>query len=194
MSPEPATADPDADLVLRAQRGDVAAFTDLYHRHSRWVFGVAMRLVGNTGEAEEVTQDTFVQVWKSLPRFRGDSQLRTWIHRICVNCCHRSNAKRTARRSEELPDDLVSPDPDPGTIAVLRAQMADLQRSLAALPEGLRAALVLREFGGLSYEEVGDALGISLTAARSRIHRARLDVVSRLSHAPAPSSLQEVSA
>lgn len=186
MSHDPVEAAEEAALVHRAQQGDVAAFTDLYQRHSRWVFGVALRLVYNPGEAEEVTQDTFVQVWKSLPRFRGESQLRTWIHRICVNRCYRSNTKRAAHRSEELPDELVSTDPDPGTVAVLRGEMADLQRALAALPQGLRAALVLREFGGLAYEEVADALGITLTAARSRIHRARLQVVSQLSAPPTP--------
>ncbi|MDQ6799012.1 MAG: sigma-70 family RNA polymerase sigma factor [Actinomycetota bacterium] len=186
MSPDPAEAAEEAAVIYRAQGGDVAAFTDLYHRHSRWVLGVALRLVDNPGEAEEVTQDTFVQVWKSLPRFRGESQLRTWIHRICVNRCYRSNARRAAHRSEELPDDLVSADPDPGTVAVLRGQMADLQQALATLPQGLRAALVLREFGGLAYEEVADALGITLTAARSRIHRARLQVVSQLDAPPTP--------
>lgn len=182
MSPDAA----EAALISRAQRGDVASFTELYRAHSRWVFGVALRLVDSTVEAEEVTQDTFVQVWKSLPGFRGESQLRTWVHRICVNRCYRSNAKRAVHRSDELPDDLVSTDPDPGTVAVLRAQMGDLQRALATLPQGLRAALVLREFGGLGYNEVADALGISLTAARSRIHRARLQVVSQLSTAPTP--------
>ena len=186
MSPDPAPADEEAALVHRAQRGDVGAFTELYHAHSRWVFGVALRLVDSPAEAEEVTQDTFVQVWKSLSGFRAESQLRTWIHRICVNRCYRANAKRAAHRSEELPDDLVSTDPDPATVAVLRAQMGDLQQALAALPRGLRAALVLREFGGLAYEEVADALGITLTAARSRIHRARLQVVSQLSAAPTP--------
>ncbi|MDQ2725047.1 MAG: sigma-70 family RNA polymerase sigma factor [Actinomycetota bacterium] len=170
-------------LIRRAQRGDMAAFTALYHRHSRWVFSVALRLVDSPAEAEEVTQDTFVQVWKSLPRFRGESQLRTWIHRICVNRCYRST-RSAAHRTEELPDDLVSSDPDPGAVAILRGQMADLQQALATLPEGLRAALVLREFGGLAYEEVGAALGITLTAARSRIHRARLLVVSQLSAPP----------
>lgn len=190
MSHDPATADEEADLVARAQQGDVDAFTDLYHRHSRWVFGVALRLVDSPGEAEEVTQDTFVQMWKSLPRFRGESQLRTWIHRICVNRCYRSNSSQAAHRTEELPDDLVSADPDPATVAVLRGQMADLQRALAALPQGLRAALVLREFGGLPYEEVADALGITLTAARSRIHRARLQVVSQLN---APTTFKEAS-
>ncbi|MDQ6839715.1 MAG: sigma-70 family RNA polymerase sigma factor [Actinomycetota bacterium] len=181
----PAPAD-EATLVRRAQGGDIAAFADIYQRHSRWVFGVALRLVGNAGEAEEVTQDTFVEVWKSLPRFRGESLLRTWIHRICVNRCYRANARQASRRTEEIPDDLVSTDPDPGTVAALRGELADLQQALLALPEGLRAALVLREFGGLTYDEVADALGITLTAARSRIHRARLEVVSRLSPPPTP--------
>lgn len=184
MSHDPADDAEEAALVHRAQGGDVAAFTDLYHRHSRWVFGVALRLVHSPTEAEEVAQDTFVEVWKSLPRFRGEAQLRTWIHRICVNRCYRSNNRRASHRTEELPDELVSADGDPADVAVLREQMADLQRALAALPQGLRAALVLREFGGLAYDEVADALGITLTAARSRIHRARLQVVSQLNAPP----------
>lgn len=176
----PGTAEEEAALVLRAQGGDVAAFTDLYHRHRRWVFGVALRLVDSPSEAEEVTQDTFLQMWISLPRFRGESQLRTWMHQICVHRCHRSTTKRTTHRTEQLPDVLVSTDPDPGTVAILRGQMAELQQAMAALPQGLRAALILRDFGGLPYDEVAAALGITLTAARSRIHRARLQAVSHI--------------
>lgn len=195
-------AEPEAAVVRRAQSGDVAAFTELYRRHSRWVFGVALRIVGNAADAEDITQDTFIQAWKALARFRHDSELRTWIHRICVNRCLRVAAKRSGTRTDELPHDLVSTSPDPATVAALRDEMAEVQRAIASLPAGQRAALVLREFGGLSYEEVATVLGISLTAARTRIHRGRLEVVSRLGRprsagaAPTPrgSQPQEASA
>lgn len=168
----------DAELVVRARTGDVEAFEVLFRRHSPGVHTVALRMLGDRWGAEEATQDTFVQVWKSLGGFRGESRFTTWVHRICVNRCLRVLARRK-ERLEPLPE-LVDDRPGPAELTVLRDELAVVGVALARLTVGQRSALVLREFGGLSYEEVAEVLGMSLTATRSRIYRARLELVRHL--------------
>lgn len=164
-------------MIRRAQRGEEAAFAALYRQHRPWVHATAARIARS--EAEELVQETFLRVWKALPGFRHESGLRTWIHRICLNVCLRTTAKRVAARSEELSHDLPSLDPDPPTVAILRAQVADVAHAIAKLPDEQRAAVVLRGFEGLSYREIATTLDISLTSARTRIHRGRSHLLSQ---------------
>jgi RNA polymerase sigma-70 factor, ECF subfamily len=173
-----ASATGDAELVDRARRGDLAAFETLFRRHSPRVHTVALRVLGDAGDAEEATQDTFVQVWKNLAAFRGDSQFTTWAHHICVNRCSRM-LRRRRERPEPLPE-VADRRPGPAEVTVLRDEVAAVVSALSQLTDEQRSALVLREFAGLSYTEVADVLGTSLTAARSRIHRARLELVRHL--------------
>lgn len=167
--------DGDGELVGRARQGDLDAFEALVRRHSGRVHTVALRVLGDRADAEEATQDTFVQVWKSLGGFRGESRFTTWVHRICVGRCSRL-LRRRGPRSESLPE-LVDHRPGPAEVTVLRDELAAVEAALAKLTDEQRSALVLRDFGDLSYGEVAQVLGISLTAARSRIHRARLELV-----------------
>lgn len=168
----------DGELVDRARRGDLDAFEALVRRHSPRVHTVALRVLGDRADAEEATQDTFVQVWKGLAGFRGESRFTTWVHRICVNRCSRI-LRRRGPRPEPLPE-LVDGRPGPAEVALLRDELAAVESALRLLTAEQRSALVLRDFGGLSYGEVAEVLGTSLTAARSRIHRARLELVHRL--------------
>lgn len=168
----------EAVLVDRARRGDVDAFEALFRLYSPRVYTVALRVLGDRFDAEEATQDTFVQVWKSLEGFRGESRFATWVHRICVNRCLRILRRRPA--PPDLLPELVDVRPGPGEVTLLRDDLAAVEAALSGLPVEQRSALVLREFEGLSYGEVAEVLGISLTAARSRIHRARLELVRRL--------------
>lgn len=168
----------ESEVIRRAQDGDDSAFEDLYRRHSRWVFSVALRIVGNAAEAEDITQDTFVQVWRYLPHYRRESGLRTWVHRICVNRCYRSRTPQAATRTEPLIQDPPSSEPGPATIVLHRAQVADIQETIVALPAAHGSALALRVFDDLSYKQVATTLGITVTAARSRIYRARLEIES----------------
>lgn len=171
----------EVGLVARARRGDEVAFGALYDRHSGAVHTVAVRLLVDRRDAEEATQDTFVSAWRHLDSFRGDSAFSTWIHRICVNRCT-SILRRRRPVDVDLDRIALHPDPRPGPAAMagLHHELGEVQAALAQLPEGSRVALVLREVAELSYEEVARVLGISLTAARSRIHRGRTALLDAL--------------
>ena len=159
----------DRELVERARAGDLDAFRELVRTYERRVASVLYRLLDDPRDVEEATQDVFVQVWRNLHRFRGHAQLFTWLYRIAVN--EALMRKRRKRHDlQELDERLAAaPDPEPG----LRDQLV---RALAALPFEHRAAVVLRDVEGLSNAAVAEALGISVAAAKSRIHRGRLQI------------------
>jgi RNA polymerase sigma-70 factor, ECF subfamily len=166
----------DAELVALARGGDVDAFGELVRRHERRLGAVLARLLSDRRDVEEALQDTFLKAWRSLDGFRGDSSLFTWLYRIAVN----EGLQRLRRRQDELRelDELADPDRtvDPPDLE-LRSFLAE---RVNALPIEYRAALVLRDLEDLSNQEVADALGISVAAAKSRIHRARMQVRAEL--------------
>lgn len=168
----------DAYLIGAAQRGDLDAFEVLVRRHEDAVFRLALRMTGSAPDAEEAAQDAFVQAWRSLHLYRGDASFRVWLARIATNRCLDLVA---ARRPEVgLPDDLVAPGGDTVVLVEERDRVRALTRAILALPPDARAALVLREFQGLSYAEVAGALGVSIAAVKGRIHRARLELTAKM--------------
>jgi RNA polymerase sigma-70 factor (ECF subfamily) len=159
----------DRELIDRAAAGDLDAFAELVRAYEGRVASVLYRLLDDPRDVEEATQDVFVQAWRGLPRFRGEAQLFTWLYRIAVNEAL-MRRRRVLPEAQELDERLAAaPDPEPGLQDVLR-------RALAALPFEYRTAVVLRDVEGLSNAEVAEALGISVAAAKSRIHRGRLQV------------------
>jgi RNA polymerase sigma-70 factor, ECF subfamily len=161
--------DRDHELVERAAAGDLDAFAELVRVYEHRVASVLYRLLDDHRDVEEATQDVFVQAWRNLRRFRGDAQLFTWLYRIAVN---EALMRRRRKRPDvqELDDRLPAPpDPEPGLGGLL-------VRELAALPFEYRAAVVLRDVEGLTNAEVADALGVSVAAAKSRIHRGRMQI------------------
>jgi RNA polymerase sigma-70 factor (ECF subfamily) len=163
------------ELVERAAAGDLDAFAELVRTHERRVASVLYRLLDDRRDVEEATQDVFVQAWRNLRRFRGHAQLFTWLYRIAVNeALMRRRRKQPAL--QELDERMAAaPDPEPGMQELLI-------RELAALPFEYRAAVVLRDVEGLTNAEVAEALGISVAAAKSRIHRGRLQIRDALAH------------
>jgi RNA polymerase sigma-70 factor (ECF subfamily) len=161
--------DQEHELVDRAARGDLDAFAELVRAYERRVAAVLYRLLDDRRDVEEATQDVFVQAWRNLPQYRRQSQLFTWLYRIAVN--EALMRKRRKRPEVQELDERVAgmTDPEPGLGDVL-------VRGLRALPFEQRAAVVLRDVEGLSNEEVAEALGISLAAAKSRIHRGRMQL------------------
>jgi RNA polymerase sigma-70 factor (ECF subfamily) len=157
------------ELVERAAAGDVEAFAELVRAYERRVAAVLYRLLDDQRDVEEATQDVFVQAWRNLHSFRGGAQLFTWLYRIAVNeALMRTRRKRLDVR--ELDDRVAAPpEPEPGVRDMLL-------RELAALPFDYRAAVVLRDVEGLTNAEVAQALGISVPAAKSRIHRGRMQI------------------
>jgi RNA polymerase sigma-70 factor (ECF subfamily) len=162
-------------LVDAARAGDVDAFAVLVRRHQDAVYRVALRVLGSRSDAEDAAQDTFVQAWRGLERFRAESMVSTWLYRIVTNRC--LNVLAARRPSEALNWDVMSADDDPAYVAEQRERFAAVTGAVAGLPDEQRIALVLREVEGLSYEQIGDVLDLSLAAVKGRIHRARLGVL-----------------
>ena len=168
----------DADLVSRAQAGRLDAFEELVRRHRLGAYRVALRMLGDESDAEDATQDAFVQAWRNLDRFRADAAFSTWMYRIVTNRC--LNMLRARRRTEPLPEDREAPASRPDRIAEGRWQLQDLTRAIVRLTPEQRAPLVLRELQGCSYEEIAETLDLSISAVKSRLHRARLELLAAM--------------
>lgn len=164
----------DAALVAAIHRGDPGSREALYHRYKRRVFALAVRIVG-AGDAEEVSQEAFIRIFRGLPKFRGDAALGTWIYRLSVNAAlsHRSRRAPLPAASLELesgatPAALTAAPPSGD--AVLRAR---LERALWRLPVGYRTVIVLHDVEGLEHEEVAAILGCHVGTSKSQLHKAR---------------------
>jgi RNA polymerase sigma-70 factor (ECF subfamily) len=172
----PTRAD-DVALVERCQRGDLGAFEELYRTHSGRLFSVACRMVGNPADAEDLLQEIFLSAHRKLGSFRGESALGTWLYRLAMNHCLdylRSRAARTSQLTDALDDEPGGYEAGSRGLAEQTVTKMDLERSLARLPEGCRAAFVLHDVEGLEHREVGEVLGIAEGTSKSQVHKARL--------------------
>lgn len=169
----------DAILVRAARSGDVDAFEELVRRYQASVYRVALRILGSSADAQDAAQETFVRAWRAFPHFRQDSTISTWLYRIVTR---RALDKIAARRTTETLGDVeLQSGLDPAHTAEQRERLRAVTRAIGSLPPGQRAALVLREFEGLSYQEIAAILGASLPAIKGRIHRARLTIIQQTS-------------
>lgn len=159
-------------LVERARRRDVEAFEALYQEHRPKVHALALRLTREARPAEELTQEVFVQAWRGLPRFRGDSRFGTWLHAITVRAHLQRQRSRTRREARETADAEI----ETYAFAAKRAMEGtdiDLERAVARLPDGAREVLVLHDIHGYLHREIGSMLGIAEGTAKAQLHRAR---------------------
>jgi RNA polymerase sigma-70 factor (ECF subfamily) len=182
-----ADAAEDRALIAMAQAGDMRAFGQLVERHQRRGFALALALVRDENDARELVQDAFLRVFKSLPTFQGDSTFYTWFYRIVTNLgidLLRKPGRHTAELDEEhvagadgdeLDVSFVSRFEGQSALDVVRRReiAARLQAALDALPSYHRAAIVLRELEGLSYEEMAEVMGVSKGTIMSRLFHAR---------------------
>jgi RNA polymerase sigma-70 factor (ECF subfamily) len=170
-------------LLARAREGDLDAFADFVRLFERRIRAVLSRLVDDERDVDEATQDTFVQAWRNLHRFRGEAAPFTWLYRIAVN----EALQRTRRKRLELapfePEDIeqraergAGKTPPADVEAADREALAFLIARVRALPDEARVPLVLRDVEGWSYEDVAVVLDLSVPAVKSRIHRARLQL------------------
>ena len=173
----------DTDLLERLRAGDPRAFEELVRTHQHRVFGVALRMLQNPAEAEDIAQEVFLRVYRAIGAFRGDAKLSTWLYGITSNLCvnRLTAASRTRmRHDEEALAQAPSEMPD-ATAAMERGEVeAALDQAIAELPDERRIVIVLRDLEGLSYEEIAEALGLELGTVRSRLHRARMDLKSKM--------------
>lgn len=176
----------DAVLLARLREGDEAAFADLMRTAGPRLLSVARRILGNDEDARDAVQDTFLNAFRSLPRFEGQAKLSTWLHRIVVNTALMK--LRTRRRKPEQSIETMLPAykddghhaetfrswAEPVDKALERTETRALVRHLIdQLPESYRTVLVLRDIEGLDSEQAADALGLTVNATKIRLHRAR---------------------
>jgi RNA polymerase sigma-70 factor (ECF subfamily) len=165
------------ELVVAARGGDRGAFDALVRATYVDTYTLAHRLTGDDEDARDVTQETYLRAYRGLRRFRGDAQFTTWLYRITANCASTHLGRRARHRHEELHDDLPVDDPRPGHDPAGRAEHGALRerlnQALRGLPPRLRAVVVLRDIYDLPHEAIAAELGITESAAKVRLHRAR---------------------
>jgi RNA polymerase sigma-70 factor, ECF subfamily len=171
----------DAELIARAQRGEESAFEALYHAHKRRVYHLCFRMIGNTAEAEELTQEAFLRVFRKIHMFRGDSAFSTWLHRLSVNVVlMRLRKKRVTEISFESGDDNQEserPPRDFGAPDLSLTGVVDrltLKRAVAKLPKGCRKVFVLHDVLGCEHHEIAAKLGYTIGNSKSQLHKARM--------------------
>ena len=184
------TREQELAVIRKVQDGDVNAFEDLVAAYEKNVYNLALRMTGSPEDAEDMAQEAFLKAYNSLPSFRGDSKFSVWLYRIVSNVCLdflRKKNKRGAVSLSVVDDDgedtqLDLPDVSQSPEEVLEKKLTReaVRRGLAALPPDARQILLLREIQGLSYEEIGDALGLESGTVKSRIFRARKKLVAFL--------------
>jgi RNA polymerase sigma-70 factor (ECF subfamily) len=167
----------EAALVERCRRGELGAFEELYRAHAGRVFGLALRMLGNPTDAEDQLQEIFLAAHRKLDSFRGDAALGTWLYRLAMNQIldHvRSRAARAGQLTDGMDDMSVLPDTSGARLAESAINRVDLERAIAQLPDGCRAAFVLHDVEGMEHQEVGQVLGIAEGTSKSQVHKARL--------------------
>jgi RNA polymerase sigma-70 factor, ECF subfamily len=167
----------DLELAQAAANGDMPSFEELYRRHHRRVYSICLRMLQNSSEAEDLTQDVFIQLYRKIGSFRGDSAFTTWLHRMTVNQVLMHFRKRTVKFEKtteegETPDQIVA-----GTAHPEKMRIVDkiaLDNAIAQLPEGYKNVFVLHDVEGFEHEEVARILGCSVGTSKSQLHKARL--------------------
>jgi RNA polymerase sigma-70 factor (ECF subfamily) len=166
-----------AYLVAAAKQGDREAFDELVRLTYADTYTLAYRLTGNEEDARDVVQEAYLRAFRGVRQFRGDAQFSTWMYRITANCAATHLGRRARHRHDELDEAAPVADPRPDHDPQLRADADDLRgrlrEALDELSPGLRTVVVLRDVYGLPHEDIAAELGITATAAKVRLHRAR---------------------
>lgn len=165
-------------LIEKAASGDDAAFEQLVSQYEKLVYSVTFRMTGNREDALDLSQETFIKVWKSLTFFKFESAFSTWIYRIAGNVCldflrRQKRAQSLTVSDEEVQLDLPDERQDPARMMMDQADQQSISDALSSLEPEYRAALTLRAVGGLSYQEIAYALNIQPGTVKSRISRGR---------------------
>jgi RNA polymerase sigma-70 factor (ECF subfamily) len=173
----------DKELVKRVQKGDKGAFDLLVLKYEHKIVNLVMRYVRDPEQALDISQEAFIKAYRALPRFRGDSAFYTWLYRIAVNTAKNYLAAQR-RRPMDVELDLQDPEQyglhaklketdTPESVTISNELQETLERAIAALPDDLRTAIILRELDGMSYEEIAQTMECPVGTVRSRIFRAR---------------------
>jgi RNA polymerase sigma-70 factor, ECF subfamily len=170
----------EAEAIERAKQGNAEAFEVLYHLHKRRVYSLCLRMTANTAEAEDLTQEAFLQLFRKIGTFRGESAFSTWLHRMAVNVVLMHLRKKglpVVPLEETVETEEESPKKEPGAPDALLAGAVDrleLQRAVDALPPGYRTIFVLHDVEGFEHNEIAEMVGCSIGNSKSQLHKARL--------------------
>ena len=160
--------------VERARRGDAAAFAQLYHAHSGWVYALARRMAQDETLAKDLTQEIFIRLWRKLSSFRGDSEFTTWFRRLAINLClNRLNDDR--RRTDRVftTEDVTAFETTAQARTRPYEEAMDLERAIARLPQGARNVFVLHDVEGYKHAEIAAMTGVAEGTVKAQLHRAR---------------------
>lgn len=164
----------ETELVTRAQGGDRNAFSELVRTHAQGVLNVVYRMCGDMQVAEDAAQETFIQAWLRLSSYRPQASLRNWLYRIAVNTAIDMLRKEKRILPSAVEDlNLTDSSPGPETLVASYERTEIVQKAVLALPDASRSVLVLREFEGLSYQEIAESLNIPVGTVMSRLNYAR---------------------
>ena len=171
-------------LIERCRRGELGAFEELYKAHSGKLYSLVIRMVGNAADADDLLQEVFLSAHRKLEGFRGESALGTWLYRLATNQCLdflRSRATKAGQVTDALDDEPHLFDTGSRALGDQTVARMDLERAVAQLPQGCRAAFLLHDVQGLEHGEVASALGIAEGTSKSQVHKARLRLRALLS-------------
>ncbi len=186
---EAAPRSTDYGLAQRATNGDMQAFEELYQRHHRRVYSLCLRMTQNVQEAEDLTQEAFIQLYRKIGSFRGDSAFTTWLHRLTVNQVLMHFRKRSVKMEKtteegETPVQVVHGTANPNAMPVV--DRIALDNAIAQLPPGYRSVFILHDIEGHEHEEVARMLGCSVGTSKSQLHKARMKLRRLLSQQNPP--------
>ena len=172
----------EAEAIRRAQQGDAQAFERIYRLHNRRVYALCLRMVGNTAEAEDLTQDAFLQLFRKIATFRGESAFSTWLHRLAVNVVLMRLRKKTL--AETSLDEPTEPDEEnsgprkdiggPDLRLSGSVDRVNLERAVEQLPPGYRSVFVLHDVQGYEHNEIAVIMNCSIGNSKSQLHKARM--------------------
>jgi RNA polymerase sigma-70 factor, ECF subfamily len=172
----------EAEAIRLAQQGDAGAFERIYRLHSRRVYALCLRMVGNTAEAEDLTQEAFLQLFRKIATFRGESAFSTWLHRLAVNVVLMKLRKKTL--AETSLDDTNDPDDEssgprkeigaPDLLLTGSIDRVNLERAIDQLPPGYKQVFVLHDIEGFEHNEIAGLMNCSIGNSKSQLHKARM--------------------
>jgi RNA polymerase sigma-70 factor, ECF subfamily len=176
----------EAQFIARAQRGEEAAFAALFEAHKRRVYSLCLRMTGNTAEAEDLTQEAFLQLFRKISTFRGESAFSTWLHRLAVNVVLMHLRKKGLQQVSLDEMDTSQDEPvkrDYGSDDLRLTGSIDrigLQKAIADLPPGYRTVFVLHDIEGYEHNEIAEIMSCSVGNSKSQLHKARMKLRERL--------------
>ncbi len=184
----------DTELIARCREGDATAFHEIYRRHRSSIFRIVARMLSNSADQEEVTQEVLLQVFRSLSSFKGTAKLSTWIHRVTMNVVLQHIRYKKSRIRLHFEENIMdrssanlagSTSTTPEDSAIQKERRSAVERAISTLSEKKRAAIILHDFEGLPAKEISQIVGAPVLTVRTRIFYARREFYKRLASEPA---------